>query len=344
MGPWLGVLGLWIPTETRVPPRALPCRVRAAAMSRHSLTPSAATDRHGICERRSLCYIVPSRPCLKLTGKPPDCHLPESSQAIEGMHDFAVSARVPGRRPVLYRGAGLADGLDDVPGGAGWDAAPSHSAAPCPSVVPTLAVPFKSMPGRGGARNRADRRTLAISKTAARALIEATLFAEAAGMPFNRFTTIHWQAACVADGLLASRQFLKRLANLTRSNGGRFACIWIRENGDSKGEHVHILWHGPNDLPKLGRWIRATLKTCGATRRRGVCLTRPLGRTLLQAFTGGVDYAENLDRLLSYVLKGADASARESLNLSRCEPGGELVGKRTGVSENIGQTARARGC
>lgn len=243
-------------------------------MSRHSLTPSAATDRHGICERRSLCYIVPSRPCLKLTGKPPDCHLPESSQAIEGMHDFAVSARVPGRRPVLYRGAGLADGLDDVPGGAGWDAAPSHSAAPCPSVVPTLAVPFKSMPGRGGARNRADRRTLAISKTAARALIEATLFAEAAGMPFNRFTTIHWQAACVADGLLASRQFLKRLANLTRSNGGRFACIWIRENGDSKGEHVHILWHGPNDLPKLGRWIRATLKTCGATRRRGVCLIR----------------------------------------------------------------------
>lgn len=286
---------------------------------------------------------VRCRPCLKLIGKHPGQHQPEPTQVVDGPSKSVIMPQMTSGRASLYRGAGRSNQQPPVPATARRSAEPPTCGAPSPAASSALATSFKPIPRRGGARNRADRRTLAISKTAARALIEATRFAEAAGMPFNRFTTIHWQAACVADGLLATGQFLKRIANLIRSNGGRFACIWIRENGDGKGEHVHVLWHGPSDLPKLGRWMRATLKACGATRRKGVCLTRSLGRTLLQAFTGGTDYAENLDRLLSYVLKGADASARESLNLGRCEPGGELVGKRTGVSENIGQTARTRG-
>ncbi len=38
-------------------------------------------------------------------------------------------------------------------------------------------------------------------------------------MPFNRFTTVHWQAAGVADGLKATGRFLKLLGDWLRSNG-----------------------------------------------------------------------------------------------------------------------------
>ncbi|MBX9801578.1 MAG: hypothetical protein K2Y04_02300 [Caulobacteraceae bacterium] len=54
----------------------------------------------------------------------------------------------------------------------------------------------------------------------------------------------------------------------------------------------------------------------------------------------GQSYEANLAETLDYVLKGADDAARERLGIRRKEPGGVLVGKRCGVSQNIGPAAR----
>jgi hypothetical protein len=175
---------------------------------------------------------------------------------------------------------------------------------------------------------------------AAHNLIEATLYADWAGMPFNRFTTVHWQAAGVMDGLKATSRFLKLLGDWLRANGFPFAYVWVRENGYGKGEHVHILWHGPADFPAFRRLLRRWLKACGAVRRKGVCHTVSIARSLHSAVAGGDDYRANLTRVLDYHVKGADRAARASLGIKRFEPGGEVTGKRCGVSVNIGPAAR----
>ncbi len=117
-------------------------------------------------------------------------------------------------------------------------------------------------------------------------------------------------------------------------------CQHLRENGYCKGEHVHILWHGPADFPTFRRLLRRWLKACGAVSRKGVCHTVSVARSLQSALAGGNDYRANLDRVLEYHVKGADQAARASLGIGRFEPGGELVGKRCGVSQNIGPAAR----
>lgn len=194
--------------------------------------------------------------------------------------------------------------------------------------------------GRGGARNKAGRTNDALSTLQVGQLLEAASFAAEAGMPFNRFTTVHWQSAGVANALEATGGFLKRLGDAVKSGGGKFAYLWVRENGIGKGEHVHILWHGPADCPVFGRRQRGWLKAEGARRAKGVCLTRAIGRDVSSAFTGGGDYHGNMREALGYVLKGADEEARLKFQLWRFEPGGLVVGKRCGVSANIGPWAR----
>jgi hypothetical protein len=46
---------------------------------------------------------------------------------------------------------------------------------------------------------------------------------------------------------------------------------------------------------------------------------------------------------LAYVLKGASEAAAASFNLERLEPGGRVIGKRCGTSQNIGAMARKDG-
>jgi CheY-like chemotaxis protein len=54
---------------------------------------------------------------------------------------------------------------------------------------------------------------------------------------------------------------------------------------------------------------------------------------------GGDDYRANLSRGVEYVCKGADGEVLLTLGRSH-EPGGEIVGKRCGVSRNIDRHAR----
>jgi hypothetical protein len=198
------------------------------------------------------------------------------------------------------------------------------------------------MPGRGGARNRADRVTEAISETMARGILEAGEFAVGLGLPFNRMVNIHWEAAGVADDLKATGRFLTLAGDWVRRQGGAMAYVWVRETGPGKGRHVHILMHLPPDLANgFNRCRCRFLKACGARPKAGVILSRPIGRSLHHALTGGADYEANRTGALDYVLKGADHRAREALGIIECEPGGLVVGKRCGVSVNIGPAARA---
>lgn len=182
---------------------------------------------------------------------------------------------------------------------------------------------------------------MALSPADAGKVLKAGRHAVEAGLPFNRFTTVHWAKAGVTDGLAATGRLLKLAGDWVRSRGGRFAWTWVREGGE-KGEHVHILLHLSPDLAGgFNRRQRAWLGACGATWLQGVLFSRPIGRTLRQAMTGGDDYSANLAEVLDYVLKGADATTRERLGIRRSEPGGELVGKRCGVSQNLGPAAQA---
>lgn len=197
---------------------------------------------------------------------------------------------------------------------------------------------FKPLPGRGGARNLASRRTTTLSEADARKIMEATERAVGAGLPFNRFVTLHWEKAGVGDGLSATGRYLKLAGDWARSRGGRLAWVWVREGGWAKGEHVHILMHlAPNLAAGFNRRQRGWLKACGAAWRRGVLRTRPIGYSLAHALNGGDDYTANLRETLDYILKGVSAATGERLGIRRCEPSGELVGKRAGISQNIGR-------
>ncbi|MEG2312375.1 hypothetical protein [Brevundimonas sp.] len=196
--------------------------------------------------------------------------------------------------------------------------------------------------GRGGGRNRANRITDGLSESQVAGLIEATHFAVAVGMPFNRFTTIHWGAAGVSEPMVATSLLLKGMGEAVRRSGSEFACIWARENGDGKGEHLHILWHGPADFPALRSEFSRTLKACGAARLKGVRETLSIARHLLAASNGSAVYQINLDGVLDYVLKGADKIARATHGVKREEFGGRVVGKRCGTTNNIGREARRR--
>jgi hypothetical protein len=76
----------------------------------------------------------------------------------------------------------------------------------------------------------------------------------------------------------------------------------------------------------------------GMRRPRGH--SKPIGGRLgLEA--GNPDlHAINLEAALAYVVKGANLDAAARFALERLEPGGRVIGKRCGTSQNIGAKAR----
>lgn len=200
---------------------------------------------------------------------------------------------------------------------------------------------YVPLPGRGGHRNSAGRVSYALSDQQARELLAAADFALKSGLAFNRWTTVHWRAAGVADGAKATACLVQNLRKAANRAGGPFACVWVRENPPGKGEHVHILWHGPEAIASL-RGMRPLLRRCGASWKAGVCRTDPVDGALRRARVGDQSYLESVLRLVGYSLKGADAEVLASLGLERREAGGRMVGKRSGASQNIGPAARAK--
>ena len=197
--------------------------------------------------------------------------------------------------------------------------------------------------GWGGARNRADRMSDRLTLEQCEKLIQAARFAELIGLPFNRHWIVHNERAGISPE--NGQAFVGRLLRLARSyvkrRGGQFAAIYCRENGDGKGEHVHILMHVSPALSLLNKtatWVRKA----GGTYRAGVSRVATIGGSLKRLDPASEHYQANADMVLSYLLKGADELAAEALGLRKCAEYGWIMGKRCGASENIGSTARAR--
>lgn len=193
----------------------------------------------------------------------------------------------------------------------------------------------------GGARNRRDRTSWHLSKLQCEGLIAAAQYAEHLGLAFNRHWTVHYEKAGIAD--IDAAGFVGRLLKLARDHAtrkqGQFTAVWVRENGEGKGGHVHILMHMPAERTLRGR-TRRWVTLAGGTYRPRTSRVVSIGGRLLSADSGSEHYQHNAAAVLAYVLKGADRQTGEALSLPRSGEGGLVIGKRCGWSQNIGQQAR----
>lgn len=208
-----------------------------------------------------------------------------------------------------------------------------------------------SSTGRGGARNRADRESHTLTAAQIGNLKAAERHAEKIGLPFTRMISIHWQAAGVplAGMARATYRFTDLLTKALARHGSGTAWLWTHENvpgnGHDKGGHCHLLAHVPADLvpvitARQRGWLR---RITGQPYRARVIHSKPIGGRLgLEA--GNPDlHAVNLEAALTYVMKGANADAASQFSLERLEPGGRIIGKRCGISQNIARKARSNG-
>ncbi|SMQ68896.1 hypothetical protein SAMN06297468_1168 [Altererythrobacter xiamenensis] len=140
----------------------------------------------------------------------------------------------------------------------------------------------------------------------------------------------------------ATGRFVDLMSKMLWRHGSMTSWLWVHENGVGKGAHCHLLAHVPAaQVQRLGKlqkgWLR---RISGKPYRRGVIHSKPIGGRLgLEA--GNPDlHAVNLEAALAYVLKGASPEAASQFGLERLEPGGCIIGKRCGTSQNIGAKAR----
>jgi hypothetical protein len=307
---------------------------RASMPKRHhnppARTPTPAADAR-LTDERSQSQTVRDEPVLKLAQNLHQETTGNRPQVIDAANDTAL---LPVRLPepsILYKSARHKPHRLPISPPAG-SSSPGGAAAPVPRNA------FEPLT-RGGARNRADRRTDALRTEQVQSLRDAVGFAEAVGLPLSRFTTIHWERAGLSDGSRATTAFKRELTRLAARRGYTLAFAWVRENGPGKGDHVHILWHGPADWPDLEPCLRRAMKATGAVNRAKVRRTLSVGRSLRAALAGGPDYLANLGAVVGYLVKGASPEAMRTLGLDRSEPGGVVIGKRCGVSQNIGPEA-----
>jgi hypothetical protein len=156
--------------------------------------------------------------------------------------------------------------------------------------------------------------------------------------------SIHWEAAGVPlSGMAkATGRFLDLLTKALARHGSGTAWLWVHENCGPKGGHCHLLAYVPADLvsviTKLQRgWLRLI---SGQPYQKRVIASRPIGGRLGLEVTNPDLLAANVEAALAYMLKGANRRAALQFNLKRLQPGGRIIGKRCGVSQNIGPKAR----
>lgn len=202
--------------------------------------------------------------------------------------------------------------------------------------------------GRGGARNRADRVSQALTTAQIGNLKAAERHADKIGLPFTRMISIHWQAAGVplAGMVKATGRFTDLMAKALARHGSGTAWLWTHENvpgnGHDKGGHCHLLAHVPADLVPVVTglqrgWLR---RITGQPYRARVIYSEPIGGRLRLEIGNPDLHAVNLEAALAYVLKGANPNAASKFALALLKPGGRVIGKRCGTSQNIGAKAR----
>jgi len=164
------------------------------------------------------------------------------------------------------------------------------------------------------------------------------------GIPPNRHLTIDLEAAGAADPISAIGKFLKLLSDAARRRGEKVSYVWVRETGDTVGDHVHILLHVPA-IPnwfarRKARWLRLS----GLTPIRGGSRTRVIkgcAQDELGNFKSPELYAANLNTLESYLMKHCSIEVEQGFGISSRGPS-LVVGKRVSISQNLHRSARAR--
>jgi len=140
----------------------------------------------------------------------------------------------------------------------------------------------------------------------------------------------------------ATGRFTDLMAKALARHGSGTAWLWAHENCGPKGGHCHLLAHVPADLvPVVTGLQRGWLRLItGQPYRARVIHSKPIGGRL-GLERGNPDlHTINLAAALAYVLKGASPEAASQFALERLEPGGRVIGKRCGTSQNIGAKAR----
>jgi hypothetical protein len=193
----------------------------------------------------------------------------------------------------------------------------------------------------GGARNRRDRVTTALSQSHSEGLLMAMAYADLVGMPLTRHWTVDYELAGIADrdGAAFVGRLLALCGRYVRTKGGRFAAVWVREVGVRNGAHVHIAFHLPRGW-RLGYLTRRWIKAAGGQYRKSVSRIRPIGGSVNCAWTSPELYRENLERLGNYLTKGSDSAVAAELGLELLKPGGAIVGKRCGRTQNLRHQSR----
>lgn len=213
----------------------------------------------------------------------------------------------------------------------------------------TLSVPAycPRAKGRGGARNRADRPSHALTKAQIANLKAAERHSAAIGLPFTRMLTIHWKAAGIAcEGIAkATGAFIDRMTKWLSRRGHATAWVWVHENAGGKGWHCHLLIHIPasvvRQLPAAQkRWLR---QITGRAYIAGVIHSAPIGGRLGLEKSNPELHFSNGKAALGYVCKGAPQQVLDSLQIERTHaPQGLILGRRCSTSQNIGKSARSK--
>ncbi len=191
--------------------------------------------------------------------------------------------------------------------------------------------------GRGGARNRADRQSIALTRAQEANLRAAERHSGAIGLPLTRMITIHWKAAGVPLESMAEATgaFVDKLTKWLGRRGTRTAWVWVHENAGGKCWHCHLLIYIPSGcvlgLPAAQkRWLR---QITGRPYAAKTIRSAPIGGRIGLERTNPALHQINCEAALEYILKGG----------SRDKPQGLILGKRCSTSQNIGKKARAEG-
>lgn len=207
-----------------------------------------------------------------------------------------------------------------------------------------VAALFPRSANRGGARNYANRESHALTLAQVARLKAAERHSRQIGLPFTRMITIHWEAAGMPLESMAAAtgRFTDLLAKALARHGSPVAWLWVHENGEGKGGHCHLLAHVPPALVGVVTGLqRGWLRRISGNRYRArVIHSRPIGGKLGLESGNRELHAINLELAFAYILKGAEPKAALRFGLDRLEPGGRIIGKRCGTSQNIGQKAR----
>ena len=147
----------------------------------------------------------------------------------------------------------------------------------------------------------------------------------------------------------ATGRFIDLMTKALARHGSRTAVLWVHENAPGKkhkkGGHCHLLVHVPAQLvpvvmARQRGWLRIIT---GRPYIAGLIYSKPIGGRLGLEVGNPELYAANMQVALDYLLKGASPEAAANFGLHKLMPGGHVLGKRCGTSQNIAAKARAAG-